>query len=329
MNDKIFSPKARRRVLISNDFREVLISHETTIIEQRILVVILSAIKEEQSLFITVKSPIKTKEEKQLSFDDYYDDWANQGTVDFLLSIDDLNPDRKMKNEYIQSALVNMANLNWLRLKDENINGYKAVPFIIAPRWNKKSIYFKMDKAVMRHLLNMRCYFPIKKDLPSLASTSSTLRFLMWLVKYKQYGGTMKSYTQVLKELYISKDYYEGHYRFERDFLNNVKADLDSYNELSFNYTYYKGNYNFSIYYTKNTVGAGEFFSTLNDLQTDRALKYLKKTRQLDNSNLSVLRKLYKIRGYKVLSSRLKRKIDPKFKGIDYVKEVFRLLENE
>ena len=68
MESKIFTPKTRKKVLISNDFREVLISQETTIIEQRILVVILSAIKEEQSLFISVKSPIKTKDETQLSF---------------------------------------------------------------------------------------------------------------------------------------------------------------------------------------------------------------------------------------------------------------------
>lgn len=59
MESKIFTPKTRKKVLISNDFREVLISQETTIIEQRILMLILSAIKEEQSLFISVKSPIK------------------------------------------------------------------------------------------------------------------------------------------------------------------------------------------------------------------------------------------------------------------------------
>lgn len=329
MESKIFTPKTRKKVLISNDFREVLISQETTIIEQRILVVILSAIKEEQSLFISVKSLIKKTEENQLSFDDYYEGWANQGTVDFLLPLNDLNPDRRMKNEYIQSALINMANINWLRLKDETINGYKAVPFIIEPGWNKKNIFFKMDKAVIRHLVNMSSYFSIKKDLPYQASTSNTLRFLLWLLKYKQQGGIIKSYSQILKELFIPKEYYEGHYRFERDFLNNVKADLDSYNELSFNYTYNNGNYNFLIYYTKNSVGSGEMFSSLNNLQTDRALKYLKKTRKLDERSLSVLRKLFEVRGYKELAIRLKRKIDPNLTGIDYVKAVFQLLENE
>lgn len=328
MESKFFTSKTRKKVLISNDFREVLISQETTIIEQRILVVILSAIKEEQSLFISVKSALK-KEENQLSFDDYYEGWANQGTVDFLLPLNDLNPDRRMKNEYIQSALINMANINWLRLKDETINGYKPVPFIIEPGWNKKNIFFKMDKAVMRHLVNMSSYFSIKKDLPYQASTSNTLRFLLWLLKYKQQGGIIKSYSQILKELFISKEYYEGHYRFERDFLNSVKADLDSYNELSFNYAYSKGNYNFLIYYTKNAVGSGEMFSSLNNLQTDRALKYLKKTRKLDERSLSVLRKLFEVRGYKELAIRLNRKIDPNLTGIDYVKAVFRLLENE
>ena len=186
-----------------------------------------------------------------------------------------------------------------------------------------------MDKAVMRHLVNMSSYFSIKKDLPYQASTSNTLRFLMWLLKYKQHGGIIKSYSQILKELFIHKDHYEGHYRFERDFLNNVKADLDSYNELSFNYAYNKGNYNFLIYYTKNAVGSGEMFSSLNNLQTDRALKYLKKTRKLDERSLSVLRKLFEVRGYKELAIRLKRKIDPNLTGIDYIKAVFQLLESE
>ena len=161
---EMLTSKPRKKVLISNDFREILISQETSIIEQRIITMILSAIKDEQSMFITVKSPIADPNNKQLSFDDYFEGWAHQGVTDFSVSINDLNPGRKMKNSVIQKALVNMTNINWLRLKDDTINGYKAVPFILEPSWNKKNIYFKMDKAVMQHLLNMSQYYSIKKD---------------------------------------------------------------------------------------------------------------------------------------------------------------------
>ena len=179
--------KPRKKVLISNDFREILISQETSIIEQRIITMILSAIKDEQSLFISVKSPMQDEsQQRQLSFDDYFEGWAHQGLVDFSVSIQDINPGRKMKNNTIQEALVNMTNINWLRLKDETINGYKAVPFILEPSWNKKNIYFKMDKAVLKHLLNMTQYYSIKKDLSFNTSTNNTLRFLMWLVKFKK-----------------------------------------------------------------------------------------------------------------------------------------------
>lgn len=150
---KSFTPVKRKKVLISKDFREVLIKQETSIIEQRIIVTILSSIKEEQSHFIPVKQPHESLNGKQLSFDDYFDGWANQGTVNFVLPLSDLNPSRKMKNLVIKTALINMTNINWLQLKDESIDGYKAVPFILEPSWNRTHIFFKMDKAVMQHLM--------------------------------------------------------------------------------------------------------------------------------------------------------------------------------
>lgn len=321
--------KPRKKILISNDFREILISQETSIIEQRIITMILSAIKDEQSLFINMKSPFQESEEsKQLSFDDYFEGWAHQGVVDFAVSINDLNPGRKMKNSVIQEALVNMTNINWLRLKDDNINGYKAVPFILEPSWNKKNIYFKMDKAVMQHLLNMAQYYSIKKDLSFNTSTNNTLRFLMWLVKFKKLGGISKKYIQLLKELSIPVNKYEGHYRFERDFLVRVKADLDNFNDISFNYSYKEGYYSFVIYNTQNVVGYDKYFPTLDELQIARALKYLKKQRCLDEKQLRIMRKLYEVKGYKELSTHLKRKIDSSLIGEEYINAVFKHLEN-
>ncbi|MDY0930782.1 RepB family plasmid replication initiator protein [Chryseobacterium sp. CFBP8996] len=324
---EMLTSKPRKKVLISNDFREILISQETSIIEQRIITMILSAIKDEQSMFISVKPPTADSTNKQLSFDDYFEGWAHQGVIDFSVSINDLNPGRKMKNSVIQEALVNMTNINWLRLKDDTINGYKAVPFILEPSWNKKNIFFKMDKAVMQHLLNMSQYYSIKKDLSFNTSTNNTLRFLMWIVKFNKLGGIVKDYTQLLKELFIPLNKYEGHYRFERDFLVRVKADLDNFNDISFNYSYKEGNYHFVIYNTQNAVGVDEKFPTLDQLQIERALKYLKKQRGLDDQQVRVMKKLYEVKGYKELSKHLKRKIEINLKGEGYIKAVFALLE--
>lgn len=320
--------KPRKKVLVSNDFREILISQETSIIEQRIITMILSAIKDEQSLFITANYPkVDDNQEKQLSFDEYFEGWAHQGVIDFTVSINDVNPNRKMKNSVIQEALVNMTNINWLRLRDESINGFKAVPFILEPSWNKKNIYFKMDKAVMQHLLNMTQYYSIKKDLSFNTSTNNTLRFLMWLVKFKRLGGVKKEYIQLLKELSIPITKYEGHYRFERDFLTRVKADLDNFNDISFNYSFKDGDYNFVIYNTQNAVGLDEKFPSLDQLQIDRALKYLKKQRELDDQQIRIMKQLYEVKGYKELSSHLKRKIDINLKKDAYIKAVFSHLE--
>lgn len=320
-----FSPKPRKKVLVSNDFREVLISQETSIIEQRIITTILSAIKDQQSLFINVKTSFD--KQAQLSFDDCFDGWANQGYVEFLIPFQELNPKSKMKNSAIKSALINMTNINWLTLRDESINGYSAVPFIISPKWNSKNIYFKMDKAVMRHLLNMSPYFPLKKDLPYKISSPNTLRFLMWLLKFKKQEFIVKEYSEILKELSMSKNRFENRAKFERDFLKNVKADLDSYNDLSFNYKCDKGLYNFVFYDTKNAVGKNEKFPTIEELKIERSLKYLKRKRNLSETNINVLRKLYQVKGHRELSKKLNGKIDPKLLCGEYIKAVFALLE--
>ena len=75
---KSFIPKHRKKVLISKDFREILITQNTSIIEQRIIVMILSAIKDQQSELLSIKQSLKNRE-TQLSFDDYYEGWENQG----------------------------------------------------------------------------------------------------------------------------------------------------------------------------------------------------------------------------------------------------------
>lgn len=327
MDSNHFSPKPRKKVLISNDFREILITQDTTIIEQRLIVMILSCIKDEQSLFISVKSPIDLGVQTQLSFDDCFDGWANQGTVSFIIPLMDLNPKRKMKNKSIKTALINMTNINWLQLKDDSINGFRAVPFILEPGWNRTSIFFKMDKAVLKHLLNMSHYFPLRKDLPYKASSTNTLRFLMWILKFRKFGGVTMPYSQVLKELYIPSDKYEGRSRFERDFLMNIKADLDFCNDLSFNYSYEDDKYSFAIYDTGKAVGIHEKFKTLNELQIDRALKYIKKKRELDEVQIRLIKNLYLLRGYDELSRRIKSKLDPSYIGQDYIKAVLVLLE--
>ncbi|KIA89609.1 replication initiation protein [Kaistella jeonii] len=326
---KYFTPRPRKKVLVSNDFREVLVSQETSIIEQRVITIILSCIKEEQSLFISVKSPLNINGPIQFNFDDYFEGWANQGTVNFEIPLKFLNPKRIMKNMTIKSALVNMANINWLQLKDSSINGYQTVPFILKPQWNKNNLYFKMDKTVLKHLLNMSHYFPLKKDLAYQVSSSNTLRFLMWIMKFKKFGGLSMEYSQILKQFSINKDKYEGRSRFERDFLQSIKADLDSFNDLSFNYAYHDGKYTFSIYNTSKSTSNNVNFVSLNDLQVERSIKYLKRKRTLNDANVRTLRKLFDIKGYKELSTRLKNKIDSKLNSDNYIKAVFNLLEKQ
>lgn len=330
-SNKSFYSKPRHKVLVSKSFREVLISQETSIIEQRIIVVILSAIKDDQDYFIKLKKNKVSEFSKELNFDHYFDGIANQGLVDFILSFNDLNPKtgkkRKMKNSAIQNALINMSNLNWLRLKDESIRGFKAVPFILDPRWNMKNIYFKMDKAVIQHLVSMERFFPVTKDLPFKTSSASTLRFLLWLKNYEEKKFARISYQDLLKDLSIPFDKYEGCYRFDRDFLNRVKADLDEYNTLSFNY--FRKNEEYLFYLTSKllVIGRKQESISISQIQIDNAIKYLKSKRNLDNDQLKVMRELYEKNGYVKLSEILKRKINNQLQGNSYIAAVKLLIE--
>jgi len=110
--------------------------------------------------------------------------------------------------------------------------------------------------------------------------------------------------------------------------LKIVKADLDSYNDLSFNYNCEKGVYHFVFYHTKNAVGENPNYPTIETLKIERSLKYLRRKRKLSESSVTVLRKLYELRGHKELSKKLNAKIEGKVVSEEYVKAVFKLLEN-
>ncbi len=327
MSNSPFSPKPRKKVLLSKDFSDILVSQETSIIEQRIITILLSSIKDEQDLFISRKQALGALNEKQLSFDDYFQGWANQGLVEFIIPFAELHELKKMKNSVIQNALINMANINWLRLRDESINGFKAVPFIIDPSWNKKSIFFKMDKAVLQHLHQMKRYFSLKKELPFEISSSNTIRFLLWLMRYKKQGYVIKSYTKLLQELSIPIKKYEGHYRFERDFVRPIKADLDQFNDISFTYSFKDSLFSFRIEQAKYVVDTENCSKSIEEIRIDRSLKYLQSKRLLNEQNVNTLRRLYQVKGYNELARNIKKRIDPDIKGDQYVKAIFKLLE--
>ena len=324
---RVYTSNRRKKVLFSKDFREVIVCQDSTIIEQRILILILTAVKFEQNNFISKRKQIKTDEAKQLSFDDYYDGWANQGCTEFNISFSEIKDLKKIKNSTIQTALVNMSNINWFRLRDESINGYKAVPFIVDPRWNSRNIFFKIDVAVMKHILNVSQYFEIKKELPFVASTPNTLKFLLWILKFSKSQIIKKSFKEVLDEMCIPQERYSYRSWFERDFLDPVKADLNSKNDISFNYSYSNGEYTIVLYRKKNGVRQEEKSISLNDLQIDRALKYQKRRRALNDYNVRILRKLYESNGYDKLTLKIKRKIDPTLMGDEYIKSLFKFLD--
>ena len=56
MENELFY-RSRKKILVSNDFREMLIRQDTTLIEQRLISCILSSLKDIQSEFIKVKMP--------------------------------------------------------------------------------------------------------------------------------------------------------------------------------------------------------------------------------------------------------------------------------
>lgn len=335
----IFQPEKRNKVIISRDLREALSTHDTTIIQQRIFFVILSALKDKQSLFVPEKNNLE-KENKQLSFDDQFDGWANEGVIHFQIPIKEINIIRsndhgrklKMRNEVIHETLTELANIKSFRLRDETINGYQGVFLILNPKWNSRNVFFSIDKAVARILFDLKpFYFQVKSNLPYQASTPNSLRFLLFLLKYRRAGLVKRSFEKLLRELNIPLRKYQYASIFERDFLRSVKADLDAFNDVSFNYSYNKVEFEIRMYKTEisetKTNGISEELNLNDEIKIIRALKYLQKTRALDERNLRTMNKLYRVKGYDQLATKIKRKIDKNIKGDDFVKAIFELLE--
>ncbi len=326
MEDDLFF-KARTKVLVSNDFREMLIRQDTSLIEQRLISCILSSLKDVQSELIKVKMPDNDLLQILTSNNDYLKKITDQGIVNFHFSLRNINPERKMKNQTIRHALVNMSNLKWLQVRDDRINGFKAVPFILEPRWNCSNIYFKMDIEVLKHLVNMSQYYSLLRELPYKVSSSNTIKFLLWMLKFQKRGTVIRNYQLLLIELYIPKNKYIARSHFERDFLKNVKADLEAFNDYCFDFIYKDGTYTFYIKKNPSFKMENKNLKMLDDIRIKRSVKYLTKTRDLSPKNIRSLLTIYNIKGYKILAKHLKCKISQVYKSDEYIKQVFLLLE--
>ncbi len=317
---KTFSPLKAKVVLVSKIFSDFLISNHLSLLEQRMVIVILSSLHDDQQLFINKKKSLS----KPLSFESYIAGWTNQNHVTFKIPFKDFKIENKIKNSVIQDSLNKLTDKNWLKLQDESCHYSISCPLIYELEWDKKNITFKMDKIILKHLFNMSPFYQIKKNLPFNSSCFHTIRFLLWLSKFKKMGFAKKNYSQLLAELSIRKDKYEGIYRFDRDFLIKVKADLDAYNDLSFTYIFEDEEINFTL--IKTNPSAEEKFELKNKIQIDRSLIYLKEKRKLNESNLNVLRQLYNVEGHKSVATITNRKIDALLQGDDYIKTIFRLV---
>lgn len=327
MEKIVFKPQKRiKKVLFSKNLRELIIARKTTIIEQRLLVFILSSLREEQAKLIEVKNSFQEKIRMDDKLDEYFQAWNNLGVADFVISFAELNFSTSMRNDVIQQSLINMANVNWFRLRDQEIKGYEAVPFILRPRWNGKHIFFQMDKAVIRILLHMHNYTDICRNLPFNVKSVNSLRFALWFDNKTFKKDKIEiEYHDLLNELYIPFDKYESRYKFERDYLIRVKAELDSFNDTSFEYEYLNRLYYLKLIKMTKPKLNNQITRNLNLIKTERTLKYLKDCRKIDNLNFSKLKSLFNSRGYEELAPLINRKIDMNLMNEDYVKAVFEL----
>ncbi|MCD9854529.1 replication initiation protein [Epilithonimonas sp. JDS] len=320
--DNIFTPKHHKMVLVSKDFRSFLATRETTLIEQRIIFVILSALKGDQSLFIAPKGDASFTK-SPITFEEYLEAWPNQEAVDFTATFKHFKSDIMLKNISIKNAINKMADSEWLRLEDDLTSTFKSFPYIIEPRYNLKNISFKIHKTVLKYLMNMSPYISVKQELPFKASSKNTLKFLLWLSPFKKRGFAIREYSQLLRELNISKSKYEGRSRFERDFIKSVQNDLDSYSDISFNYSCNNDIFKFTIQKNKFLVGETEKHKIAEDIRRERSMKYLKTARDLSQDEFSAINSLYIVRGYEEMAEIIKRKIDINLKGSSFLKEVY------
>lgn len=192
--------------------------------------------------------------------------------------------------------------------------------FIETPIFNKGQNYirFYISKPTAKMLLNnIDGYSKVYRSI--LFGTSSTMPLNVYLYLKKKFGktngGTLKI-KKFIADLALA-DYYNRKSKLTT-FLDSIKNKLNEVGNISFGYKIEEDNIVFQLYETRNTVLVE--YASNDEYKAQNALKYIRKTRKLDDKQMVYIDAKFKEHTYDKMSSLTTIKLSKKIIGMDYLK---------
>ena len=318
-----------RTILYTERLYSFMRKKDLTLLPTKIINVILSAVKDEQQKYIKeaslpgiiVETPVR-----QMSFEDIFQDWAENTRARFTVNFKSIKLDKDIKNRELFEAFIYLSNLNWQIINDVETGDVDLVPFIEAVKWNKNKQYiqFNMHKKTMESLLDMSKFLKLENDFVMNLKSAKTLSFIFWLSKFIPYNGTTISIQKFVEEMNLTSSYPSK----IDEYLKRIRAEINSGNyAYGFNYSFENKNIKFQLYYKKEAIGKVEEIEDLEALKRQRALYHIYSVRELSPENKKKIENIYKALGYEKTSSLLKRKISKDLKNDVYIEALMNILK--
>ena len=192
--------------------------------------------------------------------------------------------------------------------------------FIETPIFNKGQNYirFYISKATSRMLLNnIDGYSKVYRSI--LFSTPSTMPLNIYLYLKKKFGKMNGGNIKISK--FVEDLSLASHYLKKSKltiFLDGIQKKLNEIGNISFGYKITDDTLTFSLYETKNTVFIE--YPSADDYRSKNAIKYIKKSRKLNDKQLVYIEGKFKEHSYEKMSEVTRSRLDKNITGNDYLK---------
>jgi hypothetical protein len=313
-----------RTILYTEKLYKFMMSQELSLLPIKIINVILSAVKQEQQNFINPKETVV--ENKQLSFDDLFQNWNENTRAEFTLSFKSIKLNKDIKNRDLFNSFIILSNIHWEIFDDEKTGICELIPFIEGVKWtsNKnqrdRHIQFRMHRKIMERLLDMSKFLKLEADFVMNLKSPKTLSFIFWVSKFIPHGGTTIGVAKFCEEMNIKYSYISK----VDEYLKRIRAEINStpFYVYGMNYSFKEDLLKMQIFEKKEAIGKVANIDTLEDLQIKRAIYHIVKKRGLNKHQKQEVEKIYKYTGYQVISKLIKRKVDNNLMGDEYIQRL-------
>lgn len=312
-----------KSILYSDRLYKFLVQQELSMLPIKIINVILSAVKQEQTPFIKRNETVV--EAKQLSFDDFFQNWSENSRALFTISFKSIKLNKDIKNRDLFNSFIALSNLSWEIFSDEKNEVEELIPFLEGVKWTSNKvqrdrfIQFRMHRKTMESLLDMSRYLGLDSDFVMNLKSPKTFAFIFWSSKFIPHGGTKINIEKFCQEMNIPYTYDSK----VAEYLQRIRAEMNSSTYAhGMNFSIVEDKIHIQLFDKKEGIGITKDIPTLEDLQIKRAIYHITKKRNLTKLESKEVEKIYRETGYENISKLIKRKIKKEAMGKEYIEEL-------